>query len=346
MPARVTITGGTVEAPPQPQVPPQQQYLRKVGLFVSNVGSGVSGPTPGGAPLDQAPGLDLSNMRIVFHVFQSDLSFPNYATIKVYNLSDTTAHKVQNEFLSVRLQAGYEGGSYGMIFNGTIKMVRRGRDNPTDTYTEILAADGDVARNFATIKQTFAAGATSDQIFDALVNALGLPVGYKPDLAPTALSRGKVMFGMARDLMDDLADTARCTWSIQNGQIQLVPLTSYIPGTAVVLNSNTGMIGLPEQTEDGISVKTLLNPRIKIGCLVQINNKSIQGAFLGGQNLNAQGRLEQIPGLLPKVTWDGFYRVYVAEHEGDTRGHPWYSNLVCLAIDSSAAPAESVLADG
>jgi len=345
MPARVIVTGGTVTpAQPQAQVPPQQQYIRKVGLFVSNVGA--SGPTPSGAAIDQTPALDLSNMRIVFKVFQSDLATPNYATIKVYNLSDDTATSVQKEFTAVRLQAGYEGGSYGMIFNGSIKMVRRGRDNATDTYTEILAADGDVARNFGFINKTFAAGATSDQIFDALVNALGLPVGYKPDLSNTALSRGKVMFGMARDLMDDIAVTARCTWSIQNGQVQLVPLTSYIPGTAVVLNSNTGMIGLPEQTEDGVRVKTLLNPRIKIGCLVQINNKSIQGAFLGGQNLFAQGRLEQIPGLLPKVTNDGFYRVFVAEHEGDTRGQPWYSNLVCLAIDSSAAPAQSVHADG
>jgi hypothetical protein len=322
------ISGTTVA---QDQQANQQQYLRKIGLFVS------AGTTA----------LDLSNMRIVFHVFQADLpSTPNYATIKVYNLKDSTATQVQKEFTAVRLQAGYEGGPYGVIFSGTIKMVRRGRENPTDTYTEIMAADGDIPRNFGIVSKTLAAGATQSEQFQATIQAMGLPAGYTPDLPKTALSRGKVVYGMARDRLNDIADTSNATWSIQDGKVQLVPLTSYIPGTAVVLTSNSGMVNLPEQTEDGIKVKVLLNPQIKVGSLVQINNKSIQGAFLGGQNLFAQGRLENIPGLLPKVTWDGLYRVYVAEHEGDVRGQPWYSNLVCLAIDSSAAPAQSVLADG
>jgi hypothetical protein len=81
MPTRVIITGGTTEAPPQPQsqVPNQQQFLRKIGLFVT---AGSSG-------------LDLSNLRIVFKTFQSDIrSTPNYAAIKVYNLSDDTAKSV------------------------------------------------------------------------------------------------------------------------------------------------------------------------------------------------------------------------------------------------------------
>jgi hypothetical protein len=322
------ISGTTVA---QDQSSNQEQFLRKIGLFVSTGSSA----------------LDLSNMRIVFHVFQADLpSTPNYATIKVYNLSDATARQVQKEFTQVRLQAGYEGGSYGVIFSGTIKMVRRGRDNATDTYTEILAADGDMARNFGIVSTTLAAGSTQKQQVQATAKALGLPIGYTPDLPAAALSRGKVLYGMARDRLNDIADTTNATWSIQNGQVQLTPLTSFVPGDAVVLTSNSGMVGLPEQTEDGIKVKALLNPQIKIGRLLQINNKSIQGAFLGGQNLFAQGRLENLPGLLPKVTWDGFYRVYVSEFEGDTRGQPWYSNLICLAIDSSAPAATSVLADG
>jgi hypothetical protein len=151
---------------------------------------------------------------------------------------------------------------------------------------------------------------------------------------------------MARDRMDDIAASASATWSIQGGRVQIVPLTSYIPGTAIVLNSDSGMIGVPQQTEDGIHIDCLLNPRIKIGTLVQIDNKSIQTAFIGGANLYNTGRLENIPGLLPKVTWDGMYRVYVCEHDGDSRGQPWYSNLTCLAIDANAPSANAVLADG
>jgi len=34
------------------------------------------------------------------------------------------------------------------------------------------------------------------------------------------------------------------------------------------------------------------------------------------------------------VAADGFYRVLVAEHTGDTRGQQWYTELVCLTLNS------------
>jgi len=304
------------------------QYLRKCSLIVSENGSGI----------------DLSQMRIVFKTTQSDVQTPNTAVIRVYNLSDKTAKSVQKEFTAVRLQAGYETGAFGTIFDGTIKQVRRGRENPTDTYLDILAADGDKAYNQGVISKSLAAGATAEDERNALIDAFGLPKGYVADLPPGAAQRGQVKYGMARDHMRDLANTNGMTWSIQNGQIQMIPNTGYRPGTAVVLNSNTGMIGLPVQTEGGILVKCLLNPNIKIGSLLQINNASIQRDLIGGKLLNAPGRLEELSGFRPKVTDDGFYRVYVNEFEGDTRGTPWYNDITCLAVDRSAPADKSVKA--
>lgn len=304
------------------------QYLRKCSLIVSANGSG----------------LDLSQMRIVFKTVQSDVETPNHVIIRVYNLSDQTAQSVQKEFTAVRLQAGYENGAFGTIFDGTIKQVRRGRENPTDTYLDILAADGDQAYNQGVISKSLAAGATAKDEVAALSTAMGIPQGYVADLPPGAAQRGQVKYGMARDYMRDVADSSGMTWSIQNGQLQMIPNTGYRPGTAVVLNSNTGMIGLPQQTEGGILVRCLLNPNIKIGCLLQINNASIQKDLLGGQLLNAPGRLENLQGFRPKTTDDGFYRVYVSEFEGDTRGEPWYCNITCLAVDQSAPASQSVKA--
>lgn len=306
------------------------QWLRKCTLIVS---TGTAG-------------LDLSQMRIRFRTVQSDTETPNHAIIRVYNLSDATARSVQKEYQEVTLQAGYESGGFGIIFKGTIKQVRRGRESPTDTYLDILAADGDIGYNFGVNNTALAAGATPRQQIDASAKAMGIPVGYVPDLPTTALSRGKVLYGNARANMRDTCNSTGTTWSIQNGQIVVLPLTGYLPGEAVVLNSNTGMIGLPEQTEGGISVKCLLNPRLKIGGLVQIDNASIQGALLGGVLLNTPGRLENLPGLLPKITDDGFYRLYVVEFRGDTRGQEWYSDMTCLAVDRSTAADKSVKAYG
>ena len=36
---------------------------------------------------------------------------------------------------------------------------------------------------------------------------------------------------------------------------------------------------------------------------------------------------------LAQVSTDGLYRVFVAEHSGDTRGSEWYTDLTCLAVN-------------
>lgn len=42
----------------------------------------------------------------------------------------------------------------------------------------------------------------------------------------------------------------------------------------------------------------------------------------------------------------GGYRVLVVSNLGDSRGAEWYTKMTCLALDASAAPGSSVLADG
>lgn len=318
----------------------QQQFIRKVSLVVS----GVNGT------------LDLSQMRIKFRVYQmAGAEAPAYADIRVLNLSDQTANQVQTQFTDVSLSAGYEGGNFGVIFSGTIKQVRRGRESQVDTYLEIRAADGDVWRQFGIVNTSLAAGATDpNNVVKTIAQNSGVPLGYTVDVpVGAAQSRGKVMFGMATTELSTTTDSNGADHWVDKGKLNVVPLASYIPREAVVLTSNTGMIGLPEQTEDGIHVKCLLNPNIKIGTLVQINNKSIQRTLLGGQNLYAQGRLEEIPGLLPKVTDDGFYMVYVSEFRGDTRGQgqDWLSELTCLAIiappsSASIASPNAIASEG
>jgi len=306
------------------------QYLRKCSLIVTN----------------GSDGLDLSNMRVKFIVRQSNVETPNHAVIRVYNLSDETANAVQSEFQKVTLNAGYEAGAFGLIFTGTIKQVRRGRETPTDKYLDIVAADGDIPYNFSKINKSLAAGSTLSDKLQILAKAMNLPVGYVPDLPPGAFQRGEVMYGLSRDMMRDVANQSKCSWSIQNGELVLIPDESYRPGEAVVLNSKTGMIGLPMQTFGGIEIKSLLNPKLKIGGLVQIDSSSIQRALYSGQDLWRPGRLEDQKGRLPKVTQDGFYKILVSEFEGDTRGQEWYSQLTCIAIDKTAKTEQAVSPSG
>jgi hypothetical protein len=306
-------------------------------------------------------GLDLSQLRFTFQTRNADTQAPNTLYVRIYNLAPETVAKIGTfgnaEFSTITLQAGYEG-SYGIIFQGNIKQTATGRERNVDSYIDIWAADGDEWYNFSAISMSLVAGQTPQQVINAIVNAPSIngapPVKFAQDASglivgaalglKQALSRGKVIFGLSRDYLRDWADKYGYRWSIQNGQFVVVPIAGYRPGEAVVLSSTTGLIGVPEATEDGVKVRALLNPLIRIGCLVQIAQSDIN------QITQQQWGLRLNPNATPLATLTtaaGFYRVMQAEFTGDTRGNPWYVDLICLAVDVTASnPNDSVRAYG
>jgi len=296
------------------------QYLRQYSLTLGGLNGDV---------------IDISPLHFKFSILRGDIQTPNMADIRVYNISDTTANAIQNEYAQITLQAGYEG-SYGIIFQGTVKQLRRGRENATDTYFDITAADGDGFYNFGIVSASIAAGATPQQQVDAIIQNLTAPYGITKGsvtgLNSTASPRGTVLFGQARDHLRKVADTSQTSWSIQNGQINMVPLNNFIPNSTVVLTSATGLIGLPEQTQDGIKVRCLLNPNIKIGGSIQINNRSIQ-AFRFPLGLNTAANNALLAQSI-HTNADGLYKVLWVDYSGDTRGQEWYCDITCIAIDA------------
>jgi hypothetical protein len=158
--------------------------------------------------------------------------------------------------------------------------------------------------------------------------------------------RGKVLFGLARAQASNMAATANARFSIQNGVITYVPVTGYLPGQAVQINSLTGMVGTPDATDNGIQVTCLLNPLIKIGCQIQINNRDITQTIIKSQV--GFPNFASLNPFVADVANDGFYRVLVAEHNGDTRGQEFYTKITALAIDKTVntKPANTVKAFG
>lgn len=409
------------------------QFGRKVSILVGQ---------------DSGPAIELSELRCTYTVKRGDLQTPNSARLRVYNVSQSTKQRIEKEFTRLVIQAGYEG-NFGILFDGTIKQVRRGRDSQTDTYLDITAADGDSAYNFAIVNTTLSAGSTpADHVAAACtaMNPYGVTLGYTPwgkpttpkptaaeiaaqqarvnearkvlddklnqrsallarsneldkqaaDLAeagdkagaaallrqslglinqsieigkevntiylPTwqredaklramqaaaalpdtvpvelqGLPRGKVMFGMARDFMRWTARSQQAVWSIQDGEVIVVPETSYMPGDIPVITAETGMVGLPEQTQNGITIKMLTNPSVRIGTLIKIDNKSVQ-RYEYSLSIGQQVQNDLIQ-LQAKLQDDGFYYVMIAEHSGDTRGNEYYTEVICLAADVTVLP--------
>lgn len=309
-----------VNLPPSPALAGAQQYLRSCQLLV--YGTNITG-------------LDLSNLRIKFSVKHSDSQSPNSADIRVYNVSQRTALSMLINLSPptgigittpgrVILQAGYQA-NFGVIFQGNIKQIILGRESATDTFVDIVAGDGHLAYNYAIVNTTLAAGSQPmDQINAAVTSTqpYGVGLGYTGNFQNVKLPRGKVMYGNAKNYLRAVSQSQGQTWSIQGEKITFIPKTSYLPGTAIVLTSKTGLIGTPQQTNEGVNVKCLINPNIQVGGRINIAETTIQDFKINVSQPNSAAN------IAPPLTQDGTYYNLVVEHMGDTRGVDWYTNIV------------------
>ena len=292
-----------------------EQYQRVCKLTVSGSGGGVK---------------NLSELRVTFQINHAVVQTPKAAWIRVYNVSQSTIAQVQKEFTAVSLTAGYVGNA-AVIFSGTIKFIRAGRETQTDTFLDIFAADGDEAYNQANVNVSLAAGWTDQHVYDACLNAMapfGIGQGHVPPLSGTAALRGAAFYGPAKSVLTDMAARNGCNWNIAQGQLNLIPIGQAASGTeAIVLNSNTGMVGIPKQTVLGVEVTALLNPLIRPGSLVQIAAADVLGATPDLASASLQ------PLSLPSIASAGLYAVQWVDLEGDTRGQPWYTHAVCASAN-------------
>lgn len=274
-------------------------------------------------------GIEMGDLRVTFKVTRGEIETPNTADIRVYNLSEQTASQVQKEFTRVILLGGYRDNT-GVLFSGNIIQIRRGKENGVDRWLEVFAADGDQAYNFATVNTTLSAGTdASDQVrtCQQAFTDKGVDAGHSPDLSGQKRPRAKVMYGMARKYLRETAENTGCGWSVQNGKLQIVKNDAYLPGEAVVLTAATGLIGTPEQTNEGIKVRCLINPRLRINGRIKLDNASIQR---GKEDIH-MGDLG-----LARINNDGFYRVLKMALTGDTRGNDWYMDLICIGLDDTS----------
>jgi len=306
-------------------------------------------------PKNLVNSINLSQFRIRFNTVQCDRDSPNNTIIRIYNLAPATVKQIKGAYQNVILNAGYQNGAHGTVFFGSIKQFREGRENATDTYLDLLCADGDLAFNQGFVSQSFPSGTSAATQYETITsNMPGVSTGYTLNLSADGIYRpiirGKVVFGLGADALGVIAASVGASWSIQNGKVIMVRDADYIPGTAIQINTQTGLIGVPEQTDEGIKLRVLLNTNARVRTLIQLDNTLINQ--IGSADPNALAMLyynkRGTDALMPvaPTNQDGIYCVMLAEHSGDTRGNEWYTDLLCLAVNKTAGPTPAIPSKG
>jgi hypothetical protein len=313
---------------------PRDQWLRKINLSVYDA-KGLSSPSSG---------LDLSMLKIDFDVKKRTSSSPDLMFARIYNLSIETMTAVQ-QYRRVSLSAGYQHGNYGVIFDGTVVMYVRGKESATDTYLDIFAGDGDVGLNNDVVNLTWPAGTTPEQkVRDAIGKLTNVQVG-DIDMGKNQQKalRSTAYIGNAVGVIRDQMNATGSDFFVEGGKAHAISRTGYRQGEVAQLSTQTGMVGIPRITPSGLEVRCLLNPKLRLAGLIEVQTKFLSGVmFQPGSESPFAGIPAPQAATGPGQTFGsasispvGRYKIVMLNHMGDSRGIPWYSEMICAAVGAN-----------
>lgn len=250
--------------------------------------------------------LEVEDLRVQFKVDKTTGKEPNTAEVIISNLCSERRANIQKAGGKFILQAGYDSG-VGQLFIGDIRNVDHRRDG-ANWHTFIKSGDGERAFRFARVNETFRAGTSAGDIVLRLATLLGVGTGNASLVAGSLVAQyvnGFTSFGSVAAELERVLTAHGITWSIQDGELQLVRSTDVGALLIPDLSPDTGLIGSPEfgaaDKNKGtvIKAKSLIQPRIAPGGRVRLNSERYKGEV--------------------KVT--------KVSHDGDTAGGNWYTSF-------------------
>ena len=292
-------------------------YLRKWKVLVS---ASVDG---------QNLSYDLSDLRCTFRVKSQCTSPMTECTLEVYNLNNKTANRLLKSGFNVQLFAGYENSRYGKIFDGDIVQSFRNYHDGIDEILQILALSGNRLLTNNWISTSLTSGQTQNQVVDTVAKDKNVTIKKSQDiqqkLNETKYPRGQVIFKELADIMEKTTSDINSVCQVtKDGVLEMKSMSEAVRGQLFPLDLNytNGLIGSPVYSEQGITITSLLDSRIKPLCLLKVNNQLLERSYA---NVNQIGIIEQDRRLIDP---DGEYRIMSVTHSGDTYGDTWQTEAI------------------
>jgi uncharacterized protein YwbE len=251
----------------------------------------------------QRPGL-----RIKFTATKTLKKEPNTAEISVFNLSKETRSKLHGHGVKVFIEAGYAGkAGLFRVFSGDVRTVDHVRNGP-DWETVFKCGDGERAFQYARINESFAEGTPLPKAVEKIVNKMGIGSGnLQKELGKLSgtLNQGFAASGSTARALDQILKSVRKTWSVQDGEFQILDRDATLDETVSIISSSSGMVDSPEMGKPDkkkgpskVAIKSLLIP-MKPGRRVKLESDR----------------------------YNGLVRVVSCTFSGDTHGGDWYTEI-------------------
>lgn len=253
-------------------------------------------------------------LKVVFKITKTVKKEPNKCELLLYNLKKDNRIALQQRKQETIIEAGFVDNR-SILFQGTLEYSSSNLER-TDWITTLQASDGTDKIKSKRINKSLSGPVKAGDVLRVAAEALGLKPGNLRKAIASGSVRGSlseftngiVLSGKADKVLDSVAKSMGYFYSIQDGQLLLLRKGDFLGTTAVVISSETGMVGAPEPGEDGfVNVRTMIQPNLGPAHRVEIRSEEVRG----------------------------FYRIERVDYSGDTTGQDWYADLECRPLGGS-----------
>lgn len=264
-------------------------------------------------PLDIT--FDVTYMGNALVPLDSHFSIDNLSKEDIYDITTNTQLFLDRK-RHIEFWCGYED-NYQKIFDGEISSANPSGQPDTSVNITAWASTYIMGTN---IKVAYPQISYLDLLRDAVAKCgflLNLPAFLRssPQLQQTVenFSYTGSSYDYLRRIMSDITGfnliKQQILFFIQNGIVSVSRADVVNNGLPVIdINSNTGMIGIPQPHSVGIDIRTLLDV-----------------SLTAGQTINFTSDLLPI--------YNGLYNIFTVTHHGSIRGNDFYTDLYCLKVN-------------
>lgn len=201
----------------------------------------------------------------------------NTATIKIWGMKyDDMAQltmlafkplEYQKNLLSIK--AGDLGGTLSLVFTGEITQAAADFNSAPDVCMQFEVQTGAYPQLIAEPVITTQGEAPADNLFSQFSASMGY--AYKNEGVTASVKNGWYS-GSPLEKAVKLAKDIGCEIVIDDSTVVVMPAGQAREGNAVLLNKDTGLIGYPTFTQDGISCRCIFNPDLLYGGLIRVES--------------------------------------------------------------------------
>lgn len=263
-------------------------------------------------------GLLVKDLQVTFDISKStnNKNRTNSASIEVYNLSEESLKVLDTDYPAAVFSAGYlDTGGVKRLFSGQVINVST-RKSGTDIVTQITMGSGYTELNHETLSDVVPPGNNVQDAIEKLRKVIGADRGvYNGTNLNNEIIYGYPLSGTPKEMLDELAEKYQLDWQLDDGVLYVHDNDRAATEQfqlAYVISPFTGLIERPYRVsgdkrrskkdkvkKPGVQIKILLNPEIKAGDIIRIEE-----------------------GLLK-----GWYKVDSLRHTGSWRGENWYTEI-------------------